>query len=210
MSRLSPTRMSLLAERAKVVMAAGGVEILERKRDALLSELYRAAGEILEFRRAVTSLATEATVALAGAQAAEGERVLASLAGAARRELRVTIETRNVWGVRVPSVRHRGVARRARDRGHGLFLTSAAADDAADAHERLVAFVLENAPREIRLRRLADELRRTSRKVNTLQNEILPRLRRNVRTIAMALEEQEMQDRVRLQMLPYQDGRGSP
>jgi len=77
---------------------------------------------------------------------------------------------------------------------------SATVDDAAEASEQLLHFVLENAQHEIRLRRLAAELKRTHRKVNTIEHQIIPRLERTIREIEMALEEQELEGRFRMRL----------
>jgi V/A-type H+-transporting ATPase subunit D len=87
------------------------------------------------------------------------------------------------------------------DRGYGIAATSTVVDEVAERHEELLTFILTEAPKEIRVRRLAAELRRTSRKVNTLEHSVIPRLRDSVRRISMALDEQEREERHRLQML---------
>lgn len=201
MARLPLTRMSLLRERAAVATAARGVEILHHKRDALLRELHHTAREALAFRQQVGELGSRATVALVRALGDAGRAVLRSTAAVGRRDLRADVEVRNLWGVRIPHITSKPAERRAADRGAGRLATSVAIDEAAETHERLLTFVLQHAPKEIRLRRLAAELGRTSRKVNTLEHDVIPTKRENVRRIAMALEEQEREDRYRLEML---------
>lgn len=201
MSRLSLTRMSLLQERSRLATASRGVEILHSKRDALLRELHGAARQALEFRRQVADLGSRATEALVRALGLAGQGTLRTCALVTRRDLRAEVRIRNLWGVRIPSIEARPAVRPAVDRGYGILATSTAVDEAAEAHERLLTFVLQEAPKEIWLRRLAVELRRTSRKVNTLEHSVMPQLRENVRRISMALDEQEREDRHRLQML---------
>lgn len=203
MSQTPLTRMALLDRRARITTATRGVEVLRAKRDALLRELYRAASRALEFRRQAGELASRAALALAAAEGVEGSESLRSLAAAARRDVLVEVGLGNVWGVAIPQIRAAPTRRRAVDRGYGVVATSAAVDDAAEAHERLLAFVLEQAPQEIRLRRLASELRRTTRKVNTLEQIVLPRLEAEVQRIEAALEEQEREDRFRLDLLQH-------
>jgi len=198
------TRTALLAARRARALAARGQEVLSRKRDALLQEMLHAAREVLEVRHDLGALAAEAAAALAVASGHEGGAGLQAAAAAARRDVLVDVEVRNVWGVRVPVVRAGPLGRRPVDRGWGLLGTAASVDDAAGAFERLVALALQHAPREVRLRRLAAEIRRTSRKVNTLQYVVLPRLAREERAIATALDEQEREDLFRLQLLAQQ------
>lgn len=200
MSKTPLTRMALLVRRAQIATSRRGVEVLRAKRDALLRELYRAFGQALEFRQRAGELASRAALALASARGSEGSGSIDSLAAASRREVLVEIELGNVWGVKIPQLRAAPTVRRSVDRGYGIVATSAAVDDAAEAHEQLVAFVLEQAPQEIRLRRLAAELRRTTRKVNTLEQTLLPQLEADVRRIEAGLEEQEREDRFRLEL----------
>jgi len=201
MSRTPPTRMALLERRAALATATCGVEILRAKRDALLRELYQAAGKALEFRTRAAELASRAATALARAEGAEGAPALTSLARATERDVLVDIDVRNVWGVRVPRIMSVPTVRRASDRGYGLLATSASVDDAAETHEKLVDFVLAQAPEEIRLRRLASELRRTARKVATLERRVMPRLRAEAERIESSLEELAREDRFRLELL---------
>ena len=201
MSRLSLTRMTLLRERRRLTTASRGVEILHSKRDALLRELRGAARQALEFRRQIAELGSRATAALVRGLGLMGQGTLRTCALVTRRDVRADLRIRNLWGVRIPTIEAQPIVRSVVDRGYGILATSTAVDDVAESHERLLTAVLQEAPKEIRLRRLAAELRRTSRKVNTLEHSVIPQLRENMRRISMALDEQEREDRYRLQML---------
>ncbi|HEY7443811.1 MAG TPA: V-type ATP synthase subunit D [Vicinamibacterales bacterium] len=205
MSRLNLTRMSLLQERSRLMTARRGIEILHSKRDALLRELRGAAREALEFRRRVSDLGWHATAALVRGLGLDGQGTLRTCGLVTRRDVRAEVRIRNLWGVRIPSIEAQPIVRHAVDRGYGIVATSTTVDEVAEAHERLLTFILREAPKEIRVRRLAAELRRTSRKVNTLEHSVIPRLRDNVHRISMALDEQERQERHRLQMLEQGD-----
>jgi V/A-type H+-transporting ATPase subunit D len=193
--------MSLLRERSRLMTATRGIEILHSKRDALLREMHGAAREALEFRRQVSDLGWRATTALVRGLGLDGQGTLRTCALVTRRDVGAEVRIRNLWGVRIPSIDAQPIVRQAVDRGYGIAATSTAVDEVAQAHERLLAFVLREAPKEIRLRRLAAELKRTSHKVNTLEHNVIPRLRDNVRRISMALDEQEREERHRLQMV---------
>jgi V/A-type H+-transporting ATPase subunit D len=193
--------MSLLAERNRLATASRGVEILHSKRDALVRELHGAARQAVEYRRQIADVASRAAVALVRALGIAGTGTLRTCALVTRRDLRAAVRVRNVWGVRIPSIEAQPIVRHTVDRGYGILATSTAVDEAAETHERLLAFVLQEAPKEIRLRRLAAELKRTSRKVNTLQHRVIPRLHDHLRRISTALDEQEREDRHRLLML---------
>jgi H(+)-transporting ATP synthase subunit D len=174
---------------------------LAGKREALLQELRGAADQALQYRREVADRGVRATAALVRALGLAGQGTLRACALVTRRDLRAEVRVRNLWGVRIPTIEAPPAVRTATDRGYGILATATAVDDAAEAHERLLTFILQEAPKEVRLRRLAAELRRTSRKVNMLEHNVIPQVRENVHRISMALDEQEREDRHRLQML---------
>ena len=58
--------------------------------------------------------------------------------------------------------------------------------------------LIELAASELRLRRLADEIRKTSRRVNALENILIPGLHSRKAYIEMVLEERAREDLYRL------------
>ena len=61
--------------------------------------------------------------------------------------------------------------------------------------------LLELAVLELSVRRLADEIARTTRRMNALEHVVVPRLEAERARIALVLEEREMEDRVRLRRM---------
>ena len=68
----------------------------------------------------------------------------------------------------------------------------------AEAFEALLDRIIELAEHEMRLRRLAEEIGRTTRRVNALENVLIPRLQTQLDYIQMILEEHERGDIFRL------------
>jgi V/A-type H+-transporting ATPase subunit D len=68
----------------------------------------------------------------------------------------------------------------------------------AEAFEAQVDLIIALAASEVRLRRLAEEIGRTTRRVNALDNVLIPRLEAQCAYIQMVLEEQEREDLFRL------------
>ena len=58
--------------------------------------------------------------------------------------------------------------------------------------------LLEVAALELSLRRLADEIGRTTRRVNALEHVVVPLLEKERGFIALVLEERELEGRIRL------------
>lgn len=199
MARVSATRTELLARRARIALAGQGRDLLEDKRSALLRELSRIAEKASDMSAALVERAAEGRRALADANALDGPEMVDSAALAAADEVQLELQTRNVAGVSVVEIESDGAARAVTDRGYSLSATTARVDRVAELHELLLDELLQTAATELTLRRLALEIRTTTRRVNALERVVLPRLQRERDQIAIVLEEREREDRVRLQ-----------
>jgi V/A-type H+-transporting ATPase subunit D len=180
MEQVRATRAELLVKKSQITLARQGRALLKEKRNALLQELMRTAeqamrsGEELE-REAVRSAAF----------AAEGQLVL-------------EVTGVNIMGVSVPFIEQKSVARGPLDRGYSLPSVSSRIDATAEAFEILLDLIIELADSEMRLRRLAEEIHRTTRRVNALDNVLIPQLEAQGNYIQMVLEEREREDLFRL------------
>jgi V/A-type H+-transporting ATPase subunit D len=201
MRKVSFTRMELLAHKAQIALAKQGRDLLEQKRTALLKELMQIADTVMEHSEILNQTATEARLALARAEANAGTEVVNSAALAARAEFSLQMTTANVMGVRVPHIEQKRAARHALDRGYSVVGTSITIDEAASAFEAHVDAIIQLADSELRLTRLAAEIQRTSRRLNALDNLLIPELEAERDMIQMALDEQERTDHFRFKLM---------
>jgi V/A-type H+-transporting ATPase subunit D len=200
-TRLAATRSHLLGSRRRLERVGRGIALLTRKRRALAAELFRVAAPAIEDRARVGKSAASAYSALVAALAARGEDELKALGWPVRR-LEVEITTRETWGVATGLVQRLTPVRRSYvARGHAPGLTGPAAGAATGEFETLIELLLDAASTELLLRRLAEELRRTSRQVNTLERRVAPELAAEVRRVRALLEEREREDHTRLKQL---------
>ncbi len=72
MNGTSPTRMNLLTRRSQLGLALRGVDLLQKKRDALVKEFFSMVHEALEARRRLNEAAHGAHMALFLAEAFDG------------------------------------------------------------------------------------------------------------------------------------------
>jgi len=199
MDRPGATRTELIARRAQSALAARGRSILEEKRDQLLAALRDAASAALARSDELERAASLARRALALVEAIEGPEAVRSAALAAPGEVEVDARTVSLMGVRVPEIARRPAARAAKGRGAGSLAGSPRVDAAARRFEEELEILLDVAVSELRVRRLAAEVGRTTRRVNAIDEVVLPRLRAETRMIRQALEEREREDRFRMQ-----------
>jgi len=201
MRTVSPTRMELLAHKAQITLAKQGLELLEQKRTALMKEFMRIVDTVMERSDLLEQTAANARQALARAEATAGTEAVNSAAMASRTNLPLEVTTVNVMGVKVPHIEQRRVSRPVLGRGYSIVGTSITIDEAASAFEAEVDAIIQLAESELRLTRLAAEIRRTSRRLNALDHMLIPHLEAERDYIQMALEERERADHFRLKLV---------
>jgi len=199
--QVSPTRMNLLSRRAQIKLASQGAELLRNKRDALLQEFMRLLQPVVHFREQLQRLAASAAGKLMRARSFDGVEKLRSACLATRRQVAVDIRERVLWGARVPEVKPVELRRAPLDRGYSPTSVSARVDEAAEEFENILHLVVSAAPTEVKLKRLGQEIRKTSRRVNALEQRLIPRLREEAKFIQQALEERAREDVFRLKRL---------
>lgn len=198
MARAPTTRMGLLEVRARRATAARGAHLLRAKREVLSGELMRLLRQVLAGRSRLDRELREAVRALELARALDGEPRLESLAWTAARAIEVQVTARRVWGVATPAVSAPPLVRGADERGAAAASFGPVAAEAARAHEAALATLLGIATRELHMARLGEEIRATSRRIDALEQLVLPELQAEARRVAGALEERDREDAVRL------------
>jgi len=201
MNPVSATRMELLARKAQIALARQGRELLEQKRSALLKEFLNTADTAMVHSEALQQAATGAHQTLARTEGLAGSKMLRSAALAARAELALEVTSTSVMGVKVPHIEQKKVERSMMGRGYSIVGTSISIDETAAAFEGEVQAILQLAETELRLTRLGAEIKRTSRRLNALDNLLIPRLEAEQNFIQMALDERERADHFRFKLM---------
>lgn len=209
MERVPPTRMGLLNTRSRRSMAVKGAGLLRSKRDAIANDFFKLMSSLLAGRERLENSLRKASRALMLARALEGEEALVSLALAGAREIPVDIEPRKAWGIPTPEVTGPRLLRSPDARGASPQGLSLGAAETARTHEEVLEILLTICSSEIRLRRLGEEIRKTSRRINALEHFMIPRLDREVSRIELALEEREREDLSRLKRFKARNDGGA-
>lgn len=198
MEHVSATRTELLARRARIALAAQGRDLLQDKRAALMREFRRLSASVLEGMQALEQRASGARHMLAEAVALDGPEAIGSAAMAARADMEIELASRNVAGVHVVGIAKQAVGRPRTGRGYSLSATSARTDATAEGFEGVLDLLLDVVATELSLRRLAQEIGATTRRINVLEHVVIPRLEAERKQIAIVLEERELEERMRL------------
>ena len=198
---ISPTRMNLLQRRSQLQVAQQGVDLLKRKRDALVADFFKIVRESLAARERLAAACREAYLMLTLAKAFEGREALESAALPAARDIMVAIDIRNVWGTKIPEVTLADVRRPMMERGQNPVATSARTIESTANFEEMLTAILAVAATEIKLRKIGEEIKKTTRRVNALEQVVIPRLRGEIRFIASVLEQRAREDVFRLKRI---------
>jgi len=202
MQQVTPTRMALLAKKAQIKLAKQGSELLKEKQTTLVKEFMKISGTAMSKSDELERLSVRADQALARARALDGPEVVRSASFAAQGEVSVEVSGTSIMGVSVPMVAvGTGVKRPLLERGYGLVGTSSRIDEVAASFEDELSLVIELAAIEMRLKRLGEEIRKTTRRVNALENVLIPDLHAQLRYIEMTLAEREREDIFRLKRM---------
>jgi V/A-type H+/Na+-transporting ATPase subunit D len=198
MNTVNPTRSELLARRAQIKLARQGRDLLKEKRTALWKELMKSVDEALRFSSSVEESVADARRALGLALASDGREAVQSAAFAAKRNIAIEVSPMNIAGVQVPTIERKRLVRADTQRGYSLAGTSSRIDAAATRFEEVLEQAIVLAAIELRLKRLAEEIRKTTTRVNALDQVLLPRLEAERAAIERVLDEREREDVFRL------------
>jgi V/A-type H+-transporting ATPase subunit D len=201
MEQISPTRSELLTRRAQIHLARQGAELLRGKREALVREFLSELQNFVDTREALRRQLADAKQSLMRALAIDGPEAVASAGLASRRPIHMEITERNIWGTKIVEAETDFAPLSPQARGFSLLGASARIEETADRFETALELILRVAPLDLKLARLAEEIRRTSRRVNALEQRMLPTLEEQVRYILGVLDQREREDVLRLKHL---------
>jgi V/A-type H+-transporting ATPase subunit D len=197
-SSLPATRLNLLRARRRLERLTKGALLLRRKREALVTELFRLARPAANARAQIAIVAQRAYPLLVDAVARHGLTGVRAI-GWPTRDFAVEVAAGSVWGIVVSRIVSRpAVPRTLGARGTAPAMTGPGTVRAATEFEHLTELLLDAAPQEMLLRRLGEALSQTSRQVHTLERRLSPQLEDDIARVARVLDEREREERLRL------------
>jgi V/A-type H+/Na+-transporting ATPase subunit D len=186
-----PTRAVLLEAARELAFAREGYDLLDRKRQALVTYAMGLLADAEGEREDLAARFAGAYDALARARITMGVEHVEWTALGATADQTVTITERSVMGVAAPEVQ---AAPRELRLSYSLSDTTSSVDQATQRFTELLPLVCRAAGLETAIWRLAGEIRRTQRRVNALRNVLIPRYEAIVQRVRTALEERERED----------------
>lgn len=197
--QVSPTRMELLRVKQRIKLAKKGHSLLKKKRDALIMRLFEIAKNTEDVRPEIQKDVISGQESLAKAYAMAGPiemKTIGDSAGAMP-ELKMVYES--VGGVKLPKI---DIDKKSMGKiEYGIIMTSSSIDNSVRRFEKIKEDLLALIEIEEKIKRLAQEIIKTKRRVNSLEHILIPDLLRIERGIRSSLEEMERENFFRLKMV---------
>ena len=198
---IKTTRDELLRTRRELKMARDGKEILEKKKEALLARFLQMIRQYKGKREALLDdlKYLEDTIALTRAR--DGGVTVRSLALATSQDVELDISKDNVMGTKIFGMKHTALRRDMLSRGYNPASTSSRIEAVASTAEILLDRMLAIAHLEHNIKTVGKEMGALNRKINALEETIIPALRKKLRYIQDSLEQNEREEIFRLKMV---------
>jgi V/A-type H+-transporting ATPase subunit D len=192
MASVKPTRPEYLRLKKQKQLAEKGHKLLKDKRDGLIREFLSIVKEAIELRE---KLDTELPAVLRQyrlARARMSGYELANIARSSEARIAISSETENIMGVAISKLE--------RDTqgdpfSYGVLNTPYDLDSSLRSFNDLMPNLMRLAELEYAARKLAEEIEKTRRRVNSLEHVIIPETESNMDYINTKLEEEARQEK---------------
>jgi V/A-type H+-transporting ATPase subunit D len=184
----APTKTNLLRLRNELNFAQQGYELLDQKRNILIIELLALVDQTADFQSRVENALAKAYKALEETVFDMGKLKVQYLTGAVHITTDITVRSRRVMGVTLPVIE-------TEFKEHSPYYspmgTSFWIDSSLHFFKEVLKLLGKLSELKISVLRLANEVKKTIRKVNALEKIAIPDLKETVHYIEGRLEENE-------------------
>jgi V/A-type H+-transporting ATPase subunit D len=201
LENISPTRINLIQTKKTLSLAQSGRDVLERKRDILLRELRSSIFEAEKAREELLEALAKAYQALKEANMAKGSETVANVASGSCFEANFLLDFKSIMGVTVPILEFRSQTDVKPD--YGFANTSAELDKAFEEFYSILELIADLAKAEGTTFQIANDVRRTQRRVNALNYVLIPMYSNITKQIALVLEEKDREEFVRTKRIKH-------
>jgi V/A-type H+-transporting ATPase subunit D len=196
---IHPTRTNLLLLKEKSRSVLNSIGILKARKQALIKEFMATTLPFLRSREDIRITYGKALLKRALALGHEGRDTVESIVVATEREFGIDVAEKSIWGLRYKDIAfHDAPVRDADKRGYDELSVTPHLEAGVTLFEKLLEAMLEIAKYESKLKRLSQEILRTTRRIKVLEEMVVPSLRLQIRTINQYIGERERESFYRL------------
>ena len=197
-SNLFPTKGNLIRAKNTLALSEQGFDLMDKKRSILIREMMGLMEQARSIQARIADTFAEAYLSLQNANLTIGIRNVQDIAESIPEEQRIEIITRSLMGAEMPIVKK--ISGQIEPQ-YGFARTNVSLDKAFTNFTKVKMLILELAEVENAIYRLANNIKRTQKRTNALQNIMIPKYESLVGSITSALEEKEREEFTRLKVI---------
>lgn len=197
-NELFPTKGNLIKAKGTLALSEQGFDLMDKKRNILVREMLSLMEEAKLIQARISETFSKAYMALQNANLTIGITNVQDIAEAIHEEERIEIVSRSLMGAEMPVIKRIDASIEPQ---YGFARTNVSLDEAYVNFVRVKLLVVELAEIENAIYRLANNIRRTQKRANALQNIMIPKYKNVVGHISNALEEKDREEFTRLKMI---------
>jgi V/A-type H+-transporting ATPase subunit D len=204
MKIIHQTRTNLLKTKEISASVEASLSMLKSKRLALVKELLSTIKPFLRSREDIRDSYSKAIDELLLSFEQEGRQFIKSIEILAKRALSVEIVDKSIWGLKYRDITTiEKIIRSPDERGYGYLFTTSHLEECIYLFEKILDSMLKIATFESKIKRISDEIIKTTRKIKILEEKILPDLKYQIKAISQFLEERERENYFRLKLKKF-------
>eukprot|EP00921_Rhytidocystis_pertsovi_P009451 GHVQ01015193.1.p1 GENE.GHVQ01015193.1~~GHVQ01015193.1.p1 ORF type:complete len:245 (-),score=25.88 GHVQ01015193.1:519-1253(-) len=200
-ARPVPSRMNLQVMKQKRKGAYQGYQLLKKKSDALTARFRGMLKEIISTKNEIGDEMRQAQFCLAKATWAAGEFKSQIIEGARRPAVTLKVTSENVAGVRLPIFQIQSDTSIDVMGNIGVGAGGQVIHAARDKHLQALSALIRLASLQTAFFTLDEEIKMTNRRVNALDNVVLPRIDTGISYMSRELDEMEREEFYRLKKI---------
>lgn len=197
---ISPNRSELLKLKTKVKTASSGHKLLKKKRDGLVMDFFKLLENAKDLRSEMINVFKESQKSLRKTRILSYDLELKLYSKTTKGRNLIDFQSKNIMGLSVPQIKSEFKKRDLIERNRTIY-SSHTMDDTIKKYEDLVNKIIIVAEVETAMIRLLNEIEKTKRRVNGLEFNIIPELKKAESFVRLSLEEQERDNTIRLKKI---------
>lgn len=195
---IPPTRMELLKLQKRKKLAERGHTLLEKKRDALIHKFLERIDTYKDLKKEVYQELQEAYTKLHITQAINGVDVVKSVGDSQQQTFELEKSNKNLMGITVPTYT---IKKLNPPENIDLLGTSKEVKESRQNFQYITKKIIELAEIEETIYLLAEEIKKTKRRVNSLEHIKIPTMEEQEKKIVRQLDELEREEFIRLKKI---------
>ncbi len=195
-NQVFPTKGNLIATKKSLEQARVGYDLLDKKRNVLISEMMSLLDDVRIVRDEITEAYDRAYKALEDANASMG--IINEIVRDVPVDTGISISYRSVMGVEIPKISYE---KKVIQENYRFEEANSKVDYALMCFNQVKELTVKLAEVENAVYRLANAIRKTQKRANALKNVSIPQFETTIKFISNALEETEREEFTRQKVI---------